>query len=38
MMIKRPFLSLIAIDRDSMLVYADYAVNAIFYSGVSEDL
>ena len=25
-------------DRDSMLVYADYAVNAIFYSGVSEDL
>ena len=25
-------------DRDSMLVYADYAVNAIFYSGVSDDL
>ena len=25
-------------DRDSMLVYADYAVNAIFYRGVSEDL
>lgn len=25
-------------DRDSMLVYADYAANAIFYSGVSEDL
>ena len=25
-------------DRDSMLTYADYAVNAIFYSGVSEDL
>ena len=25
-------------DRDSMLVYADYAVNAIFYGGVSEDL
>ena len=25
-------------DRDSMLVYADYAVNAIFYNGVSEDL
>ena len=25
-------------DRDSMLVYADFAVNAIFYSGVSEDL
>lgn len=25
-------------DRDSMLVYADYAVNAIFHSGVSEDL
>lgn len=25
-------------DRDSMLVYSDYAVNAIFYSGVSEDL
>ena len=25
-------------DRDSMLVYANYAVNAIFYSGVSEDL
>ncbi len=25
-------------DRDSMLIYADYAVNAIFYSGVSEDL
>ena len=25
-------------DRDSMLVYADYAVNAIFYSGVSEEL
>ena len=25
-------------DRDSMIVYADYAVNAIFYSGVSEDL
>ena len=25
-------------DRDSMLVYADYAVNAIFYSGVSHDL
>ena len=25
-------------DRDSMLVYADYAVNAIFYHGVSEDL
>ena len=25
-------------DRDSMLVYADYAVNAILYSGVSEDL
>ena len=25
-------------DRDSMLVYADEAVNAIFYSGVSEDL
>ena len=25
-------------DRDSMLVYADYAVNAIFYSGVSSDL
>ena len=25
-------------DRDSMLVYADYAVNAIFYSCVSHDL
>ena len=25
-------------DRDSMLQYADYAVNAIFYHGVSEDL
>lgn len=25
-------------DRDSILVYADYAVNAIFYRGVSEDL
>ena len=25
-------------DRDSMLVYADYAVNAIFSSGVSDDL
>jgi hypothetical protein len=25
-------------DRDSMLLYADYAVNAIFNSGVSEDL
>ena len=25
-------------DRDSMLVYADYAVNAIFNYGVSEDL
>ena len=25
-------------DRDSMLTYADYAVNAIFNSGVSEDL
>ena len=25
-------------DRDSMLTYADYAVNAIMYSGVSEDL
>ena len=25
-------------DRDSMLVYADHAVNAIFYSGVSEEL
>ena len=25
-------------DRDSMLAYADEAVNAIFYSGVSEDL
>ena len=25
-------------DRDSMLVYADYAVEAIFYSGVSDDL
>ncbi len=25
-------------DRDSMLIYADYAVNAIFNSGVSEDL
>lgn len=25
-------------DRDSMLEYADYAVNAIFYSGVSDDL
>ncbi len=25
-------------DRDSMLIYADYAVNAIFHSGVSEDL
>jgi hypothetical protein len=25
-------------DRDSMLVYADYAVNAIFYAGVSQDL
>lgn len=25
-------------DRDSMLVYADYAVNAVLYSGVSEDL
>lgn len=25
-------------DRDSMLIYADYAVNAIFYRGVSEDL
>ena len=25
-------------DRDSMLVYADRAVNAIFYSGVSEEL
>ena len=25
-------------DRDSMLIYADYAVNAIFHYGVSEDL
>ncbi len=25
-------------DRDSMLIYADYAVNAIFNSGVSDDL
>ena len=25
-------------DRDSMLEYADYAVNALFYNGVSEDL
>lgn len=25
-------------DRDSMLVYSDYAVNTIFYNGVSEDL
>ena len=25
-------------DRDSMLVYADYAVNALIYSGVSSDL
>lgn len=25
-------------DRDSMLVWADYATNAIFYSGISEDL
>ena len=25
-------------DRDSMLVYADYAVNAVLYNGVSEDL
>lgn len=25
-------------DRDSMLVYADYAVNAILYSGISQDL
>ena len=25
-------------DRDSMLMHAEYAVNAIFYSGVSEDL
>ena len=25
-------------DRDSMLVYADYAVNAVLYSGISEDL
>jgi len=25
-------------DRDSMLVYADYAVSAVFNSGVSEDL
>lgn len=25
-------------DRDSMLTYAEYAVNAIFYNGVSEDL
>ena len=25
-------------DRDSMLVYADYAVNAVLYSGVSENL
>ena len=25
-------------DRDSMLVYAEYAVNAIFYRGVSSDL
>ena len=25
-------------DRDSMLVYADYAVGAVFNSGVSEDL
>lgn len=25
-------------DRDSMLTYADYAVSAIFYNGVSEDL
>ena len=25
-------------DRDSMLTYAEYAVNAIMYSGVSEDL
>ena len=25
-------------DRDSMLIYADYAVNAIFQYGVSEDL
>ena len=25
-------------DRDSMLNYADYAVNAVFYSGISDDL
>ena len=25
-------------DRDSMLYYADYAVNAVFYSGISDDL
>ena len=25
-------------DRDSMLVYAEYAVNALFYRGVSSDL
>ena len=25
-------------DRDSMLVYADQATNAIFYSGITEDL
>ena len=25
-------------DRDSMLTYADYAVNTIFYRGVSDDL
>ena len=25
-------------DRDSMLIYADYAVNTIFYYGVSEEL
>ena len=25
-------------DRDSMLLYADYAVSAVFYSGVSDDL
>ena len=25
-------------DRDSMLQYADYAVSAVFYNGVSEDL
>ena len=25
-------------DRDSMIAYADYAVNSIFYYGISEDL